>query len=86
MRQWVESCSRGHRVLEHGYLERAVAAIRQTGQTVTDESLAPLSPLKWEHINLTGDYHWAQGRRAPKPRVAASPGQQTRPQPLACKF
>jgi hypothetical protein len=20
--------------------------------------LAHLSPLKWEHINLTGDYHW----------------------------
>ena len=40
------------------YLERAVAAIRQTGQVVADESLAHLSPLKWEHINLTGDYHW----------------------------
>lgn len=40
------------------YLERAVAAIRQTGQVVADETLAHLSPLKWEHINLTGDYHW----------------------------
>ncbi|HEY4780403.1 MAG TPA: hypothetical protein VIH54_01215, partial [Chthoniobacterales bacterium] len=20
--------------------------------------LSHLSPLKWEHINLTGDYHW----------------------------
>ena len=37
------------------YLERAVAAIRQTGQIVPDETLAHLSPLKWEHINLTGD-------------------------------
>lgn len=40
------------------YLERAVAAIRQTGQLVPDELLAHLSPLKWEHINLTGDYDW----------------------------
>jgi TnpA family transposase len=40
------------------YLERAVAAIRQNGQTVADETLTHLSPLKWEHINLTGDYHW----------------------------
>lgn len=40
------------------YLERAVAAIRLKGQSVSDEALAHLSPLKWEHINLTGDYHW----------------------------
>ena len=40
------------------YLEQAVAAIRQSGQAVSDETLAHLSPLKWEHINLTGDYHW----------------------------
>jgi TnpA family transposase len=37
------------------YLEQAVAAIRQI---VSDETLSHLSPLKWEHINLTGDYHW----------------------------
>jgi hypothetical protein len=42
------------------YLEWAVAAIRQTGQTVSGEALAHLSPLKWEHINLTGDYHWCK--------------------------
>jgi TnpA family transposase len=40
------------------YLEQAVAAIRPSGQAVSDETLAHLSPLKWEHINLTGDYHW----------------------------
>ncbi len=40
------------------YLERAVAAIRQTGQIVSGEMFAHLSPLKWKHINLTGDYHW----------------------------
>jgi hypothetical protein len=25
---------------------------------LTEQTLAHLSPLKWEHINLTGDYHW----------------------------
>jgi len=40
------------------YLEQAVAAVRQCGQTVSDEALSYLSPLKWEDINLTGDYHW----------------------------
>ena len=32
------------------YLERAVAAIRRNGQTISDETLTHLSPLKWEHI------------------------------------
>ncbi|MBV8506476.1 MAG: Tn3 family transposase, partial [Alphaproteobacteria bacterium] len=39
------------------YLERAVAALRQVAD-VPDDLLAPLSPLGWEHINLTGDYVW----------------------------
>ena len=47
-----------HRASGLKYLERAAAAIRQPGQIVPDETLAHLSPLKWEHINLTGDYHW----------------------------
>lgn len=40
------------------YLERAVAALRESGQAVSEKALAHLSPLKWDHINLTGDYHW----------------------------
>jgi Tn3 transposase DDE domain len=39
------------------YLERAVAALRQA-EYVSDELLAHLSPLGWEHVNLTGDYVW----------------------------
>ncbi len=39
------------------YLERAVAALHQV-ETVPDPLLAHLSPLGWEHINLTGDYVW----------------------------
>src|ERR1700674_3167488 len=39
------------------YLERAVATLRQSTD-VPDHLLAHLSPLGWEHVNLTGDYVW----------------------------
>jgi TnpA family transposase len=42
------------------YLERSTAALREHGQTVDDKLLQHLSPLGWEHINLTGDYLWRQ--------------------------
>jgi TnpA family transposase len=40
------------------YLERATAALRSNVQGVDDTLLQYLSPLGWEHINLTGDYLW----------------------------
>lgn len=40
------------------YLERATAALRGHGQGVNDTLLQYLSPLGWEHINLTEDYLW----------------------------
>jgi hypothetical protein len=40
------------------YLERAANALRNHGQCVDDALLQYLSPLGWEHINLTGDYLW----------------------------
>lgn len=40
------------------YLERAVHALRSNGYAVDDMLLQYLSPLGWEHINLTGDYLW----------------------------
>ena len=43
------------------YLERAVSALRQI-EDVPDHLLAHLSPLGWEHVNLTGDYIWAAAR------------------------
>ena len=45
------------------YLERAVQAIREAGKDVDGTLLAHLSPLGWEHINLTGDYLWQQSRQ-----------------------
>ena len=40
------------------YLERATNALRGQGQSVDDVLLQNLSPLGWEHVNLTGDYLW----------------------------
>jgi TnpA family transposase len=40
------------------YLERAVRTLLERGFIIDQRLLAHLSPLKWEHINLTGDYHW----------------------------
>jgi TnpA family transposase len=40
------------------YLERAVAMLRKS-EDVPDSLLSHLSPLGWEHVNLTGDYVWA---------------------------
>lgn len=39
------------------HLETAIGALRKS-EPVPDELLAHLSPLGWEHINLTGDYVW----------------------------
>ena len=43
------------------YLERAVKALRARGQVIDEDLLQRLSPLGWEHINLTGDYTWRPG-------------------------
>jgi hypothetical protein len=40
------------------YLEQAVAALGRQGTPLPLERLPHLSPLGWEHINLTGDYIW----------------------------
>jgi TnpA family transposase len=39
------------------YLERAISALQERSYVFDQQLLAHL-PLKWEHINLTGDYHW----------------------------
>ena len=40
------------------YLQRAVDHLRDQGHHPAPGDLAHLSPLGWEHINLTGDYYW----------------------------
>lgn len=44
------------------YLGKAVQALQETGQDVDEELLQHLSPLGWEHINLTVDYIWEQSQ------------------------
>jgi len=50
------------------YLERATRLLQQKGRTIADDLLVHLSPLGWEHINLTGDYIWHANRRVVKGR------------------
>ena len=40
------------------YLARVANALRGHAQGIDDTLLQYLSPLGWEHINLTGDYLW----------------------------
>jgi TnpA family transposase len=52
------------------YIERAVQTSTRNGQALDPELFKYLSPLGWEHINLTGDYQWkgtrlAQGKFRP---------------------
>ncbi len=44
------------------YLSRAVGHLRQKGRTISDNVLKHVSPLGWEHINLTGIYSWGEPR------------------------
>jgi len=41
------------------YLQRAVEALRLAGEAVSDDLLAHVWPLSWDHIILTGDYRWS---------------------------
>ena len=45
------------------YLERATNALRKSHRGVDESLLQYLSPLGWEHINLTGDYLWRNSAR-----------------------
>ena len=40
------------------YLGRTLDALRRRGEAVPDALLAPIAPLGWQHVNLTGDYLW----------------------------
>jgi len=52
------------------YIDRAIAASARNGADAVPALRKYLSPLGWEHINLTGDYQWkgkrpAQGKFRP---------------------
>jgi len=44
------------------YLNRALDVLRERGEPIRDDLIRHLSPLGWEHINLTGDYVWSLNR------------------------
>lgn len=48
------------------YLSRATAHLRQQGRIIPDELLKHVSPLSWEHINLTGIYSWDTEQQMPE--------------------
>lgn len=48
------------------YLSRATAYLRQQGRQIPDELLKHVSPLSWEHINLTGIYSWDAEQQMPE--------------------
>jgi hypothetical protein len=54
------------------YLERAVTTLRKV-EEVPDQLLAHLSPLGWEHVNLTGDYVWGNQQGASENTVGLRP-------------
>ena len=47
------------------YLSRAVAHLRRNGRIAPDHLLKHVSPLSWEHINLTGIYSWDEENQIP---------------------
>jgi TnpA family transposase len=48
------------------YLERAVQSLKAHGHSIHESLLQHLSPMGWEHINLTGDYVWPASKRLQK--------------------
>ncbi len=46
------------------YLDRIIKALRKQGKEIDEDLLVYLSPLGWEHINLTGDYIWQQEKQS----------------------
>jgi len=42
------------------HLDRALTDLRQRAVVIDDQRLRRLSPLGWDHINLTGDYVWSE--------------------------
>ena len=54
------------------HIARVIDAMCAEGETIPDDMLPFLSPLGWQHINLTGDYIWAAESAAPKARNTAS--------------
>jgi TnpA family transposase len=40
-------------------LTEAIETVRKRGEGISEKTVAHIAPLGWEHINLTGNYHFA---------------------------
>ena len=45
---------------------RAVGTLQNQGRPLADAWFQHISPVHWNHINLTGDYSWRQSKRVEK--------------------
>lgn len=48
------------------YLDRAVKELKRAGRNIPESLLRHISPLSWEHINLTGIYTWDSEQHLPE--------------------
>ncbi len=48
------------------YLSGSTAHLRLQGRNIPNELLKHISPLSWEHINLTGIYSWDTEQQMPE--------------------
>lgn len=58
-------------------IAKAIDAMRAEGDAIPDAMLPFLSPLGWQHINLTGDYIWTAGSASPEAGNAALKSEST---------
>jgi hypothetical protein len=59
----------GSRAIVHWntvYLDRTVSRPKQAGKNISDTPLNHISPLSWEHINLTGIHIWDTEHQMPE--------------------
>ena len=43
------------------YLDRALQLLQEEGIAIPEDMPPHISPLGWEHITITGTYHWRSG-------------------------
>jgi len=55
------------------YLQRAVDYLGKQGHRAEPTDLTHLSPLGWEHVNLTGDYIWGATQNGSENPVGLRP-------------
>jgi TnpA family transposase len=58
-------------------IAKAIDAMRAEGEAIPDAMLPFLSPLGWQHINLTGDYIWTAASASPQAGNAAPKSEST---------